>query len=102
MRPQVRKRVDRSTRQVGDVTVELQAPIVMLEQNSHQGTGASAVKSARLGIKQSRILSEKIFQRRRTRGNAVEALKHFRALVIQSENSIDQPIWGRNVGRACC
>ena len=32
MRPQVRKRVDRSTRQVGDVTVELQAPTFMLEQ----------------------------------------------------------------------
>src|SRR5439155_24814658 len=58
MRLQVGKRVDRSARQVGDVTVELRAPIVMLEQNSHQGTGASAVKSARLGIKQSRILSE--------------------------------------------
>src|SRR5437868_1387261 len=101
MRPQVRKRVDRSTRQVADVTVELQAPIFMLEQNSHQGTGASAVKSARLGVKQPGVLSQENFQYRRTRSNAVEPLKYFRAFVVQSENSIDQPIWGRDVGRAC-
>src|SRR5207244_623062 len=35
------------------------------------------------------------------RGNAIKALKYFRALVIQSENPINEPIWGRDIGRAC-
>ena len=35
------------------------------------------------------------------RSNAIKALKYFRALVVQSENSINEPIWGRDIGRAC-
>ena len=35
------------------------------------------------------------------RGNAIKALKYFRALIVQSENSINEPIWGRDIGRAC-
>src|SRR5207244_7577593 len=47
------------------------------------------------------MLGQKTFQRRRIRGYTIEALKYFRAFVVQSENSIDEPIWRRDIGHAC-
>ena len=65
---------------------------------SHRGTGASAVKARRLSQATWGFRARKFSATGGLRDARCRAPQILPALVVQSENSIDQPIWGATVG----